>query len=122
MSPQIGPAFPESVNRRSLKTGQDGSARLKVTQHEAFFRSIDEPRHDSGPHAELLDREDLADGQTGDPVTEGDPCTEIRRVARRSLIDQDLNLGGRDPHEEIAVDHRQLRRQSAAVQVPHGDA
>lgn len=122
MSPQVGPASPKPVNRRRLQTGHDGPAGLKVAERETLVGRADESRHDSGPHAELLDREDLADGQTGDPVAEGDPRAQIRRVARRSLVDQRLDLGRGDADEEIAIDRRELRGEGGAVQVPHGDA
>lgn len=122
MSPQVGPAFPESVNRRGLQTGQDGPAGLKITECETLVGGVDKSRHDSGPHAELLDRENLADGQAGDAMAEGNPRAQIRRVARRSLMDQRLDLGRRDANEEIAVDGRELRGEGGAVQVPNGDA
>lgn len=122
MSPQVGPTSPKPVNRRSLQTGHDRPAGLKIAECEAFVGGVDESRHDPGPHVELLDREDLADGQTGDPVAEGDPRAEIRRVARRSLVDQRLDLGRGDANEEIAVDRRELRGEGGAVDVPHGDA
>lgn len=122
MCSQVGPASAKPVNRRRLQTGQDGSARLKIAELEALLGRVDEPRHDPGSHVELLDREDLAGGQTGDPMAEGDPRAEIRRVPRRLLMDQHLDLGRGDANEEIAIDHRQLRGQRAAVQVPDGDA
>jgi len=122
MSSQIGPTSPKPVNRRNLQTGQDGSAGLKIAERETFVGDVDESRHDPGPHVELLDREDLADGQTGDPVTEGDPRAQIRRVARRSLVDQHLDLSRGDADEEIAIDRRELRGEGGAVQIPHGDA
>lgn len=109
MSPQVRPTSPKPVNWRSLQTGQDRSAGLKIAECETLVGCIDESRHDPGSHVELLDREDLADGQTGDPVTEGDPRTYIRRVARGSLMDQHLDLSCGNANEEIAIDHRQLR-------------
>lgn len=122
MSPQVGPAFPKPINRRSLQTGQDRPTGLKIAKHETFVSGVDESCHDSGSHVELLDREDLADGQTGDPVAEGDPRAQIRCVARRSLIDQRLDLGCGDADEEIAIDQRELRGESCAVQIPRSDA
>lgn len=122
MSPEVGPASPKPVNRRSLQTGHDRPAGLKIAERETFVGGVDEPRHDSGPHAELLDREDLADGQTGDPVAEGDPRAQIRSVARRSLMDQRLDLGRGNANEEIAIDRRELCGEGGAIQVPHGDA
>lgn len=73
MNPQVRPASAKSVNWRSLQTGQDGPARLKIAKCEAFIGDIDESCHDPGPHVELLDREYLADGETSDPVTERNP-------------------------------------------------
>lgn len=122
MSAQVGPASTKPIDRRGLQTGQDGPARLEVAERVTLVGGVDEPRHNSGPHVELPDREDLADGEARDPVTEGDPRAQIRRVARRSLIDQRLDLGRGYAHEEVAIDHRQLRGQRGAVQVPHGDA
>lgn len=122
MSPQIGPASPEPVNRRGLESGQDWPAGLKIAERETLVSGVDESRHDPGPHVELLDREDLTDGQASDPMAEGDPRAQIRCVARRSLVDQRFDLGRGDADEEIAIDRRELRGESDAVQVPHGDA
>lgn len=115
MSPQVGPASPKPINRRSLETSQDRPTRLKIAEREAFLGGVDESRHDSGPHIELFNREDLADGQTGDPVAEGDPRGQIRRVARRSLIDQCLDLGRGNANEEIAIDRCELHGEGGAV-------
>lgn len=122
MSPQIGPASSKPINRWSLQTSQNGLAGLEVSEDETLVGGVDKSRHDPGPHSELLDRQDLTDGQTGDSVAEGDPRAQIRRVARRFLMDQHLDLGRGDAHEQIAIDHRQLRGQNTAVQVPRGDA
>lgn len=109
MSSQIRPTSPKPVNWRSLQTRQDRSAGLKIAERETLVGCIDESRHDSGSHVELLDREDFTDSQTGNPVTEGDPCTYIWRVSRGSLMDQYFDLGCGNANEEIAIDHRQLR-------------
>lgn len=122
MNSQVGPAFPEPVNRRGLQTGQDGSAGLKITERKTLVGSVDKSRYDPGPHVELLDRENLADGQAGDAMAEGDPRAQIRRVPRRSLIDQRLDLGRGDTNEEIAIDRCELRSEGSAVQVPDGYA
>lgn len=86
MSPQVRPTSPKPINWRSLQTGQDRSAGLKIAEGETLLGCIDESRHDPGSHVQLLDCEDLADGQTGDSVTEGDPRAYIRRIARGFLM------------------------------------
>lgn len=55
-------------------------------------------------------------------MAEGDPRAQVRCVARRSLIDQRLDLGRGDADEEIAIDQRELHGEDGAVQVPHGNA
>jgi len=109
MSSQVRPTSPKSVNWRSLQTRQDRSTGLKIAERETFISCIDESRHDSGSHVELLDRQNFTDCQTGNPMTEGDPRTYIRRVSRGSLMDQYLDLGCGNVNEEIAIDHCQLR-------------